>query len=110
MCDEWKNDSSAFVEWSIQNGYTDSLSIDRIDNDGKYEPDNCRWITLKEQAQNRRSCVMFTFFGVTKNLKQWCDCIGENYKKIYARYHRGYETFTKGEIEKIKEYIQNGGI
>lgn len=110
MCDEWKNNSSAFVEWSIQNGYTDSLSIDRIDNDGDYEPDNCRWITLKEQAQNKRSCVMFTFFGMTKNLKQWCDCIGEDYKKIYGRYHRGYETFKQREMEKIKEYIQNGGI
>lgn len=110
ICDEWKNNPARFVEWSNENGYADGLSIDRIDNDGDYEPSNCRWITLKQQAQNRRSCVMFTFFGVTKNLKQWCECIGENYKKMYARYIRGYETFREDDVEKIKNYIQNGGI
>ena len=55
MCEEWMNDFEAFYEWSLHNGYADHLSIDRINNDGDYEPSNCRWTTAQEQALNRRS-------------------------------------------------------
>jgi hypothetical protein len=48
MCDVWKNDFSKFCEWALKNGYKEGLEIDRIDNDGNYEPNNCRWITKKE--------------------------------------------------------------
>lgn len=53
VCREWMNDFTAFVDWAIANGYTDKMEIDRIDNDGDYEPSNCRWIDHKKNSRNR---------------------------------------------------------
>ena len=54
VCDEWKDSFVNFKEWAMRNGFKEELSIDRIDNDGNYEPSNCRWVTHKEQMNNTR--------------------------------------------------------
>ena len=54
VCDEWQNSFQAFYDWAIANGYREGLSIDRVNNDGNYEPTNCRWATASEQQKNKR--------------------------------------------------------
>ena len=76
ICDEWKNDFMSFYNWAMENGYSDELSIDRIDNDGNYCPENCRWTTPTIQARNQR---------IYKN-----NTIG--YKGVY--YHKGRNKYT----------------
>lgn len=85
MCDEWKKSFIAFYDWANNNGYTDELTIDRIDNGGIYSPENCRWATVTEQANNRRTCMMITRDGKTLSLKQWCDELNISYKTVHVR-------------------------
>ena len=72
MCDEWLNDFVRFKDWALNNGYEEGLSIDRIDVNGNYEPSNCRWITMFEQASNKRNNIYYTINGMTKTQAEWC--------------------------------------
>lgn len=85
VCNEWKDDVQSFYEWSLANGYRDDLTIDRIDANGNYEPNNCRWITIKEQANNRRSNILVTYNGKTQTMKQWACDVGIPYQVVWQR-------------------------
>lgn len=76
VCDEWKTNFMSFYSWATKNGYKEDLTIERINNSDKYEPSNCKWITMKEQSRNRRNCRWITVNGVTKLQKEWADEIG----------------------------------
>lgn len=81
VCEEWRIDFDAFFDWALKNGYDDGLSIDRIDNDGNYTPNNCRWVTVREQARNRSTSRKAEINGETKTIVEWC----EEYKMDYHR-------------------------
>lgn len=99
ICNEWKNDFLSFYNWSVSNGYKDSLTIERKDVDGDYCPENCCWIPLEEQANNRRMNLSIEYNGKTQNLKEWCEELNLNYKRVHNRMFKlGYsfeEAITK---------------
>lgn len=88
ICEEWRTDFYSFYNWSMSNGYTDDLTIDRKDTNGNYEPDNCRWTTQKEQANNRNSNIDITIGNSTRSLLEWCEIFDLDYSTINARYNR----------------------
>lgn len=86
---EWQTDFAAFQAWSKANGYDDSLTIDRIDNDGPYAPSNCRWADRKAQARNRRSSRFVTVDGRTQALAAWLEETGLTRGVFGGRVRRG---------------------
>jgi len=94
MCDEWLNDPAAFFEWAEKSGYKENLTIDRIDNNGNYEPSNCRWATYKEQGNNKCNNHNETMNGVTKTVAEWADLYGINKNIIYGRLKKGLDIFS----------------
>lgn len=93
ICDEWLNNPQAFYNWAMANGYQESLTIDRTDNNGNYEPKNCRWASMKEQATNKRTWSNTGVLGVTYDKKN------QRYR-VYAR-HSHYV----GSCKSLKEAI-----
>jgi hypothetical protein len=88
ICDEWKNDFKSFYDWSMNNGYQDDLSIDRIDVNGNYEPSNCRWVDEKTQQRNRRNNRLITYNNETHCLFEWAEIFGINPKILSQRLNR----------------------
>ena len=87
VCDEWK-DFNAFKEWALSNGYDDTLTLDRIDTDGNYEPSNCRFITIQEQQYNKRTNHLITYNGKTQTLTEWAVERGIKRNTLDARINR----------------------
>lgn len=87
--EEWLNDPESFCQWSIENGYDDNLTIDRIDSCGNYSPDNCRWVTMKVQQNNRTNNLMIEINGKKQTMQQWVDETGIKYSTLRYRYHKG---------------------
>ncbi len=85
VCDEWLNDTDLFIKWALNNGYQDNLTIERIDNNGDYNPDNCKWATVKEQQSNTRNNRMLTINGESNTLQQWADKTSLNKTTIHER-------------------------
>lgn len=85
VCDEWQRSYESFKEWALSNGYSEDLTIDRINVDGNYEPDNCRWITNKDQQNNKRNNAIYSFNGETLTLAQWSEKLGICYKTLQKR-------------------------
>jgi len=90
VCDEWKDSFESFMKWSIENGYKDGLSIDRIDNDGDYEPSNCQWITVSENSEKNRKLTEDIYWKMQKEIDN-----GKTIQSICKKYEFGEATFYR---------------
>lgn len=90
ICDEWKNDFMTFYKWAMDNGYQKILTIDRIDNNKGYFPENCRWTTYKTQANNRRNNHLITYNGKTQTIAQWSREFNISANRIADRLKHGW--------------------
>lgn len=105
VCEEWDKGNPDgtynFIKWALENGYKDGLSIDRINNDGNYEPSNCRWVGRKTQNNNRRNTIRISYNGDIMTLSQISELENIPYSKVYAFYKAG--NGVEAEIRKLKE-------
>lgn len=90
FCDEWIT-FMPFYDWAMSNGYNDKLSLDRIDNNGNYEPNNCQWVSRKVQNRNTRKTKNVTINNITYCLKDWADIYNINYTTLLYRIRRGWD-------------------
>lgn len=89
VCEEWQH-VDKFREWAYNNGYKPGLTIDRIDVNGNYEPNNCRWVTMQEQQFNKTDSHLITYKGETKCLAEWENQLGIDHRTILARLNNGW--------------------
>ena len=101
MCDEWKNNFQNFYDWSMSHGYSDDLTIDRIDNNGNYEPSNCRWVDMKKQTRNNSRNHIVKLNGIERPLIEWTEIYKINYKTVRDRLKRGWD-YEKALTEPVE--------
>lgn len=115
ICPEWLGEHGfeKFAKWALSNGYADNLTIDRKDNNKGYSPDNCRWATAKEQANNTRSTIFLTYNGETKPASEWSEITGIPQDTLTYRKRHGWtdeeciETPLRGRMGKRKKQKLN---
>ena len=98
VCDEWMR-FEPFEQWALSNGYSDELTIDRIDVDGDYCPENCRWVTWETQQNNKRSNTVIQAFGESRTLSEWSKISGVNRATIQKRIKNGGQTPDKAMVK-----------
>ena len=96
MCEEWKNDFKIFFDWAIKNGYDNNsprgvCTLDRINYNGNYEPENCRWISIQEQQLNKSTNRRITFNNETHTISEWAKIINIKPKTLEMRFLRGWD-------------------
>ena len=109
VCEEW-NDFLAFYSWAMANGYDDTLSIERIDVNGNYCPENCKWIPLADQQQNKTTTIYVEYDGQPWCLRTLCVSLGFPYKTAHRRYQRMKAAGKPIDVEKLLEPVHTEKI
>lgn len=107
VCDSWIKSLPSFIEWALRNGYKENLTLDRIDNNKGYCPENCRWVTIKEQRKNRDDLILIKIGEEEMCFKEWCDKFGLKYNSVYMKMKRG-KTAKEAIIEAA--LAEKGGV
>lgn len=97
VCDEWRNDYTAFLKWALTNGWKEHLQLDRIDNNGNYKPNNCRWVTQQENLLNTRHNRNVAYNGKCQTVTEWAKELGMNVRTLTKRLNKWSveDAFTK---------------
>ncbi|EAR1629017.1 TPA: hypothetical protein ACXISN_003515 [Salmonella enterica subsp. enterica serovar Horsham] len=107
ICEEWLNDSSLFIKWALENGYKEGMQIDRIDNLSGYSPENCRFVTPKENANNRLNNIVITVDGEVNTIAYFSDKYGIKHHTIVTRLKRGWD--PESAVKKpLSKGVKNG--
>lgn len=109
ICEEWKNSFEQFYEWAINHGYKENLSIDRINNEGNYEPSNCRWVSSKMQSNNRRTNKHLSYCGEKHTITEWSELLGGEKSLIRGRLKMGW-SLEKALSTPVRKYRKNNEI
>lgn len=98
----WINDAKSFCDWCFANGWEEGLQIDRIDNNGNYSPDNCRFVTAKINGRNKRNNTLIEYKGQTKTLGDWAETLGINCHTMSSRLNRGHSLENIMSVNHLK--------
>ncbi len=109
VCDEWHK-FIPFCDWALASGWQKGLQLDRINNNGNYEPGNCRWATPQENSHNRRSNRMITFAGKTQCLAAWADDTRIGYFTLSSRINRNHWPIERALTEPVKRRKKEGDL
>lgn len=101
MCEEWKNNARAFIDWSMKNGYKKGLELDRINNDDGYYPENCRWVKHQENSRNMGRCHIVEYNGEKRHWLEWCEVLGISPKSIEHLVERYNLTYAEAFDRKL---------
>lgn len=104
LCKEWHN-AGVFAQWALSHGYKQGLQIDRINNDKGYFPDNCRFVTPKENSRNRRNTKYLNIGGIEKSIAEWCETVSISQFTIYWWYRKYGKEYAE---KRVKEIMSNG--
>lgn len=112
VCEEWKNDYPAFRDWALANGYDEhnknkECTLDRIDVDKNYCPDNCRWVDLFVQANNKRNNIKIEYNGVTRTIAEWARVLDMKFSTLYCRLIQYNWTIEKAFTTPVKQANRN---
>lgn len=109
VCDEWSGEDGFFYfyKWAMENGYSEKLSIDRIDNNNGYSPDNCRWATDKVQIDNRRTSKLYEYNGEMMNLNDIAKLTGTKYGMLYSRINKKGMTVYQALEDIVENRLYN---
>lgn len=89
VCGTWRKSFACFCIWALTNGYENNLTLDRIDSNEDYSPENCRWVSMNVQNRNKSQTRKIEINGQVKCLKDWCNELGLSYHMVTQRIHRG---------------------
>lgn len=106
VCNEW-NEYVPFRDWAIKTGYNDNLTIDRVEVNGNYNPENCRWATIREQQNNKRSNHLAQFNGISHTISEWSEIVGIKKTTIKERLNAGWpieKVLTEPVRQRTKGY------